>query len=37
MQGKEVKIKFFGDENEAKLLDFWQDWKVWLDFDFGVL
>jgi len=25
MQAKEVKIKFFGDENEAKLLDFWQD------------
>jgi hypothetical protein len=22
MQAKEVKIKFFGDENEAKLLDF---------------
>ncbi len=26
---------FLGDEREAKLLDFWEDKKVWSEFDFG--
>ncbi len=29
--------RFFGNERETKWLDFLEDKKGWLDFDFGVL